>query len=476
MSDEEMEYSDDDFDAYYEEEYDRDVDHVDPHKNDPEYFHVACLTDTEVERLLNESVEQLSNSIQVTPSLAKLLLHMYGWNQMEIVDGYRQDCNRLLTAAHIKPLTPPQSVPSTQQGEGEITCPVCLAPMSLDNASHLSCGHTFCKDCWSKHFEVQITHGISTGIECMGNKCQVLAPEDFVLPLLKWPRLREKYQQYAFSDYVRSHPQLRFCPGPNCNIVIQAKECRAKRVNCTACKSQFCYRCGNDYHAPTDCETIKRWLTKCADDSETANYISAHTKDCPKCHICIEKNGGCNHMQCCNCKHDFCWMCLGCWKTHGSEYYECSRYKENPNIAHESAHAQAREALKKYLHYYERWENHSKSLKLEEETLAKIRERIQEKVMAGTGTWIDWQYLLDAAALLARCRYTLQNTYPFAYYLESGPRKDLFEYQQAQLEAEIENLSWKIERAEMTDRGDLENQMDIVEKRRTTLLTDFLQV
>ncbi len=30
------------------------------------------------------------------------------------------------------------------------------------------------------------------------------------------------------------------------------------------------------------------------------------------------------------------------------------RYKENPNIAHESAHAQAREALKKYLHYFER--------------------------------------------------------------------------------------------------------------------------
>lgn len=65
MSDEEMEYSDDDFDAYYEEEFDRDVDHVDPQKNDPEYFHVVCLTDTEVERLLNESVEQLSNSIQV---------------------------------------------------------------------------------------------------------------------------------------------------------------------------------------------------------------------------------------------------------------------------------------------------------------------------------------------------------------------------------------------------------------------------
>ena len=28
-----------------------------------------------------------------------------------------------------------------------------------------------------------------------------------------------------------------------------------------------------------------------------------------------------------------------------------------------------------------------------------------------------------------------------------------FEYQQATLEAEVENLSWKVERAEITDRG-----------------------
>lgn len=203
-----------------------------------------------------------------------------------------------------------------------------------------------------------------------------------------------------------------------------------KKAICRSCNSSFCFKCGTDYHAPTDCQVIKRWLTKCADDSETANYISAHTKDCPKCHICIEKNGGCNHMQCFNCKHDFCWMCLGDWKNHGSEYYECSRYKENPNIAHESVHAQAREALKKYLHYYERWENHSKSLQLEQQTLDRLKLRINKKVMKGLGTWIDWQHLFDAAALLAKCRYTLQYTYPYAYFMEAGSRKDLFEYQQ----------------------------------------------
>lgn len=44
---------------------------------------------------------------------------------------------------------------------------------------------------------------------------------------------------------------------------------------------------------------------------------------------------------------------------------------------------------------------------------------------------------------------------------------------QARLESEIENLSWKFERAETTDRADLENQMDIAEKLRVTLLKDF---
>jgi ariadne-2 len=130
--------------------------------------------------------------------------------------------------------------------------------------------------------------------------------------------------------------------------------------------------------------------------------------------------------------------------------------------------------MKGYPHCYRRWKNHSKRLKLEERTLQKIKTRINKKVMNASGTWIDWQHVLDAAALLAKCRYTLQYTYPYAYYMEPGPRKELFEFQQAQLEAGIENLSWKIERAETTDRGDLQIQMDIAEKRRTTLLKDFL--
>lgn len=192
------------------------------------------------------------------------------------------------------------------------------------------------------HFEIQISQGISTQIRCMASGCDVLVPEDLVLTLVSRPMIRDKYQQFAFQDYVKSHPELRFCPGTNCQVIVRSQDLSPKKAICKACNSSFCFRCSAEYHAPTDCTVIRKWLVKCADDSETANYISANTKDCPKCNICIEKNGGCNHMQCYNCKYDFCWMCLGDWKAHGSEYYECSRYKENPNIVNESVHAQVR--------------------------------------------------------------------------------------------------------------------------------------
>ncbi|XP_013385980.1 potential E3 ubiquitin-protein ligase ariadne-2 [Lingula anatina] len=466
MDDDEVDYN-----YYYGDDQDVEFDKPNPCE-DPEYFEYELLKIEDVDRLLNENVEALCSSLEIPPSLAKVLLHRHNWARTEVEQRHKRDPHKLMVDSKLEPAIKPKPPVISNS----FLCSVCVQRCPIENMQELSCRHQYCKDCWGMYFKMQIEQGVSTGIECMGKDCNILATEDFVLSTVSQPEIRDKYQRFAFSDYVKSHPELRFCPGANCATVVRALESKRKRVVCKECKTAFCFKCGMDYHAPTDCDTIKKWLTKCADDSETANYISAHTKDCPKCHVCIEKNGGCNHMQCSKCKYDFCWMCLGDWKNHGSEYYECSRYKENPNIAHESVHVQAREALKKYLFYYERWENHAKSLALEEKTSQKIKDRINEKVMKNEGTWIDWQYLLDATALLKKCRYSLQFTYPYAYYMNKGARKTLFEYQQAQLEAEVENLSWKVERAEITDRGDLENQMDVAEKRRQTLLKDFLEV
>jgi ariadne-2 len=57
----------------------------------PEYFIYECLTIEEVERLLNESVELLSNALQIEHSLAKLLLHTNEWEIEDIIVKYLED-------------------------------------------------------------------------------------------------------------------------------------------------------------------------------------------------------------------------------------------------------------------------------------------------------------------------------------------------------------------------------------------------
>ena len=80
--------------------------------------------------------------------------------------------------------------------------------------------------------------------------------------------------------------------------------------------------------AQVACATVKRWLIKNSAESENLNWILAHTKQCPKCKRPIEKNQGCMHMTCSQCRHEFCWLCQGAWTDHGERtggFYACNR-------------------------------------------------------------------------------------------------------------------------------------------------------
>lgn len=422
---------------------------------------------------LQDSVDVVSKQCDVPTGQARNALKDEKWNVGKAVNSLKRGNIRISSNNN-------DSIDSyavkKRRMSCEFECPVCLLTVDETRVKTLAlCGHTCCSECWEAYFGMQIQGGTVNNLSCMQDKCACRVPEEFVLECLNDEQMKSKFQELILMDYVVTHPELRFCPGVDCRVVIQADTPSARRVNCAECKSTFCFCCGGNYHAPVACADVKKWTQKLEDDSETANYMVANTKDCPKCNVCIEKSGGCNHMQCYKCRYDFCWMCLGDWASHGSSYYDCSKYKENPNLNSEKSKSDARTSLEKYLHYFQRWENHAQSLKLEDETRQKIENRINEKVMQSVGTWIDWQYLLNAGTLLEKCRYTLQYSYPYAYYLDdAGSRKDCFEHLQGQLEAEVEGLSWTVERAEITDRGELERQMDVAEKRRVALLRDFL--
>ena len=356
---------------------------------------------------------------------------------------------------------------TTSAPSGE--CLVCFD--TVEDLKALECGHSFCANCWNDHVTSKINDGICSRIQCMDPDCTQFVTEEFVAVVLTSDELKQKFDDFLFQEKVVSHTNLRFCPGADCQRVVRVRTPLARRVKCDACTSVFCFECGLDYHAPVQCSTIKSWIQKCEDDSETANYLAANTKDCPKCNVYIEKSGGCNHMVCRQCDYDFCWMCREPWDNH-ENYYECSKYKENEDEAKKNEGA--RVSLEKYLFYFSRWQNHTESQNLEAETRAKITSRIEHKVGENEGTWIDWECLLKACDLLEECRHTLKYTYPYAYYLEAGGKKECFEHIQAQLESEVEKLSWRVERAEITDRAELERQMNVTKTRKQTLLQDFL--
>ena len=202
---------------------------------------------------------------------------------------------------------------------------------------------------------------------------------------------------------------------------------------------------------------LELWLIKCQDESETAHWIMANTKKCPKCSTRIEKDQGCNHMICTTCKYEFCWVCSGDWKEHGSKtggFYKCNKFDpkkaiqqrslknklsagQNDQINEDEKTQKAQAELNRYLHYYQRYHNHHNSMKFAQ----KIREKMNQKMMNIHKNYHDVLFLKDCIEQVFVCRQVLKYTYVYAYYLDNDRQRHLFEHLQQQLEESTEKLS-----------------------------------
>lgn len=171
--DSEMDYSDSDCgDTGYEDYYnvqtwgcevDNDLDQEQV-RGDPEFAVSECLRVEDVERLLNENVEVMSNNLHITPSLAKVLLQGHNWALQDIITQFRANASHLMISSKVKPANPPDPACAAKAQRGGI-CSVCVSIMPAEKFATLTCGHSFCKDCWCMHFEVQIMQGISTSMK-----------------------------------------------------------------------------------------------------------------------------------------------------------------------------------------------------------------------------------------------------------------------------------------------------------------------
>lgn len=55
-------------------------------------------------------------------------------------------------------------------------------------------------------------------------------------------------------------------------------------------------------------------------------------------------------MTCRKCRHEWCWICMGEWSAHGTNYYNCNRFEEKSGKDARDGQQKSRVSLERYLH------------------------------------------------------------------------------------------------------------------------------
>lgn len=414
------------------------------------------LTQNELQKEIDELANECSAVLGLSCAECKTLLSKYKWDKHVLLERYFEtdDTEKLLKQAGI--LDPERHAPPIKGKKG--LCQICFDKGQLQG---LLCAHLFCSNCWCQYLEQKILIEHCPHVLCPAENCQIVVDEDFSIPKLRakgGQNALNKFRWVQVNTFVQGNPLIKWCPGINCGRAVKVQLSEARRIRCE-CGHEYCFQCLQPWHAPVGCALLKIWLKQCSDDSETYNWINAFTKDCPKCKTAIEKNGGCNHMTCRNkaCGYQFCWVCMGDWKSHNGNY-SCNRYTDEVKNKEKQAD-ESRSALKRYLHYYDRFRNHENSLKFEHKLYEQVHAKIKH-FQAANFSYVETLFMETAVDVLCECRRTLMYTYAFAYYLtQDHMQTNIFENNQQDLEVATEQLSEFLER-------DLANEQDLSDLKR----------
>ena len=197
------------------------------------------------------------------------------------------------------------------------TCIICYSPLTsieLTNYS-LSCGHVCCSVCWFEYLKTKIISANVSKIKCASYKCNVILHEQFIMNIINTDnKLITKYNEYKRKASILAHPNRKFCPHPNCDSYLEKSN--NKYVSCEH-DHKYCYICLKPWHGDIKCDEeldkdFQLWKK---------NKV---VKRCPQCQFYTEKNEGCNHMTCVECKFQWCWLCEG---EYNAEHYNVGKCK-----------------------------------------------------------------------------------------------------------------------------------------------------
>lgn len=422
----------------------------------------------EIFQEMDEFVGTVSCVLDISKTATRILLKHFKWDKDKLMEKYYEgDPEKLFAEAHIGNFLK-NNEESKHYSSDTNECQVCNSNVESAECFGLRCGHLFCTNCWDRYFRIKIAsidsissdpskceisaddkvfmnrlkNSTTVGREkmidtilCAAEGCDAMVEDDTVLLLLKNSEDKSKYQRFILKNFVENNKTLRWCPSSDCNYLVRVKNTDTKLVNCK-CGDEFCFSCGESWHEPISCEYLKKWLKKCNDEMETANWISENTKNCPKCGAFIESpNSSSKYMVCCNldCKYEFCSSCRGDWSKHESYCL----WRTNENMPAD----ESRVTLEHFLYCCHRYVHHQHYLKLNQRQYEKIDEKIFALMSKYNQSLTELQYVKEAMKKLCSSRRTLSYYYAFAFYNRNSDKLTVLDHFQKDLQQCVENLS-----------------------------------
>ncbi|GFY52583.1 ATP-dependent RNA helicase DEAH12, chloroplastic [Trichonephila inaurata madagascariensis] len=197
--------------------------------------------------------------------------------------------------------------------ENKEICGICFDALTYDFYRLENCGHAFCKTCLLLQIESKVIP-----LTCVKQGCE---KRFFMIDLKKLlssgsEALRKSFYATALHHHINNNPgEVMYCPSPDCHRIYRISRTGGEFL-CLGCKNVICTRCQTFYHYGLSCELFQN-IEK-DEDYSLKSWMKedvASRKQCPYCQIVIEKESGCNHMECANCKKHLCWLCLEIFPT-----------------------------------------------------------------------------------------------------------------------------------------------------------------
>lgn len=438
----------------------------------------TCAHPDDVRLLQMNYVDLASSLFGLSTSLAKRLLWYFNWDLNSLLAKFIlcKDIRSILEEAALyinegSEDYPPHVYQITCAPIG-YKCSICFerndAPIKDYPIFQLACGHSNCVDCYRSYIREKISNGESQSISCPQYKCKTIISED-ALELLFSPASREisdhsafdsknstvleKYQNLLDREFVSSVSSMRFCPAPECSYIIQcltkdvSLKFKAPIVECD-CGETFCFECDKEDHRPATCEMVKKWLTLSTSKNEdlihqklfwdkmSEQWIDINTKTCTKCNAHIEKDGGCSHMTCSKCGHNFCWDCKIDWSVEHRCVGQRNSTRNSETVTrmdlYESCHRNYRAQLKKL------------------ENIKLLFEQLKRQLVFPLQN-DDYKALLRLYNLLAHVRRVVAWSHVFEYFVLRGKTIAVFRFKVFWLETHAKTLQTIFEGLQVTE-------------------------